>query len=329
MNMNTLVEQVRSFQFPGKLDEILEGFFSSYAQAVKGGPSFELLQTYLRLIKESIDTPPSFDHFHPAERAPFDYYMFGLNMVRPLIDRETSYVEGKQHVHAIAEAVRRGENVILFANHQTEIDPQVISLLLEPIEQDLASSMIFVAGHRVTSDPMAIPFSRGRNLLCIHSKKYIDSPPEGRSEKLLHNAKTMAKLEQLLGEGGVCIYVAPSGGRDRYDETGSVKVSAFDPQSIELFRLLSQKTGKKTHLHLLALDTFHLLPPPATVNVELGELRDVTFGPARLNFGPALLLEDVGDPSGRIQRRIERCEQLTSSVEEMYNRLLTRNLPLG
>ena len=30
------------------------------------------------------------------------------------------------------------------------------------------------AGGRVVGDPLAQPFSMGRNLFCVHSKKYID-----------------------------------------------------------------------------------------------------------------------------------------------------------
>jgi glycerol-3-phosphate O-acyltransferase len=94
--------------------------------------------------------------------------------------------------------------------------------------------MVFVAGHRVTTDPLAVPFSRGRNLLSIYSKKYVDADPEKKQERLLHNQRTIKRMGQLLSEGGYCIYVAPSGGRDRKDQkTGKVEAAAFDPQSIE------------------------------------------------------------------------------------------------
>lgn len=52
-----------------------------------------------------------------------------------------------------------------FSCSQTEADPQVISLLMEREGYGkLASGLINVAGHRVTTDPLAIPFSMGRNL---------------------------------------------------------------------------------------------------------------------------------------------------------------------
>ena len=84
------------------------------------------------------------------------------------------------------EQLARGENVILLANHQTEPDPQLISLLLEKTHPGFAEEMIFVAGDRVIRDPLAVPFSRGRNLLFIHSKRHIDHPPEQKEQKLLH-----------------------------------------------------------------------------------------------------------------------------------------------
>jgi hypothetical protein len=34
--------------------------------------------------------------------------------------------------------------------------------------RELAEKIIYLAGHKVTNDPIAIPHSKGRNLLCIH-----------------------------------------------------------------------------------------------------------------------------------------------------------------
>lgn len=312
-----------------KLDEstihTLSDFFVSYEKAlsdahVPADPT-PLLEQFIERIKEEILHPTIFGHFHASERLPFDFYEFGRSIVLPLIDMERSCIKGQENLQAIVTAIDTGENVILLANHQTEIDPQIISLLLTPFSDSLATSMIFIAGHRVTTDPLAIPFSRGVNLLSIFSKKYIDVPPEKRSEKLLHNAKTLAKLEDLLNEGGKCIYVAPSGGRDRYDESGRVNIAPFDPQSVEMFSLLSQKSTQKTHLHLFALSTIDLLPPPPTTSIELGETRNVAFAPARLFFGPSLDLEAIGQNPDKKQRRIERAELLTAAIAQMHEAL--------
>jgi len=73
-------------------------------------------------------------------------------------------------------------------------------ILLEKTHAKFGEELIFVAGTRVTSDPFAIPFSMGRNLLCIHSKKYIDTPIEKKHEKLMHNKRTMERMVDLLNE---------------------------------------------------------------------------------------------------------------------------------
>jgi glycerol-3-phosphate O-acyltransferase len=265
--------------------------------------------------------PTTFSHFHASERFPFDFYEFGRSFILPLIDKPHSFITGHENLLSIIEATDRGENVILLANHQTEIDPQIISLLITPLSDRLATSMIFVAGHRVTTDPLAIPLTRGVNLFPIFSKKYIDFPPEKKSEKLVHNAKTLVKLEDLLNEGGKCIYVAPSGGRDRFNKASQVNIAPFDPQSVEMFSLLSQKATQPTHLHLLALSTINLLPPPPITKIELGESRKVAFAPARLAFGPALDMQAIGQDPDKKQRRIERAAILTTTIEYMYTAL--------
>ena len=60
---------------------------------------------------------------------------------------------------------------------------QVFSVMLDPEHPGFAESTIFVAGDRVTTDLIAQPFSMGRNLLCIFSKKHVDNPPELKSQK--------------------------------------------------------------------------------------------------------------------------------------------------
>ena len=84
---------------------------------------------------------------------------------------------------AVTSQVAAGDNVVLYANHQSEADPQIFSVLLDPIVPGFAEQTIFVAGDRVTTDLLAQPFSMGRNLLCIFSKKHIENPPELKSEK--------------------------------------------------------------------------------------------------------------------------------------------------
>ena len=315
---NQLKRVLREASLGGGLEAMLLDFFESYEKIPSLPANIgSLFETYIRLVKNEVCTPTQFPSFHKSERTPFDFYAFSLDMVRPLLDFTSSKVLGKENLSDINAAINRNENVILLANHQAEIDPQIISLLIESEFPKLAESMAFVAGHRVTSDPLAIPFSRGTNLFSIHSKKYIESPHELKAEKLRHNARTLSALEECLHKGGLCVFVAPSGGRDRCDEEGHIEVSPFDPSSVELFSLLANRAKIPTHIHLLALSTSKLLPPPKTVNIELGEERLVSYGPAGLFFGPSLSLDPVPK-----EDRQTRSEALTREIENMVAKLV-------
>ncbi len=103
----------------------------------------------------------------------------------------------------------------------------------------------------------------------------------------------MNRMGQLLSEGGKCIYVAPSGGRDRPDFHNIVQVAPFDSQSIELFSLIAQRSGKPTHFYPLALATYHLLPPPDSIKQKLGENRHTKATPVHLAFGSEIDMEHI------------------------------------
>src|SRR5258708_2656071 len=118
------------------LQQALDHFSKSYVHnALQGGMSTasskQLVEQLTRLVQEELQHPHSFAAFHKALRTPFDYYQFGLDLVRPLIDFKHSKVLGQEHLKSIVKAVEKGDNVILLSNHHTEIDPQIISLLLE------------------------------------------------------------------------------------------------------------------------------------------------------------------------------------------------------
>ncbi|MBP9841371.1 MAG: 1-acyl-sn-glycerol-3-phosphate acyltransferase [Simkaniaceae bacterium] len=276
-----------------------------------------LLLQFAQLTVEQAVVPFEFSPYHQAIRTPIDYYQLGLDLISPLIDFQNSSVRGLDHLDAMDVALRKKENVILFANHQIEADPQVISLLLKDGYPSIAENLIFVAGERVTTDPMAIPFSMGRNLLCIYSKKYIDNPPENQLKKQLHNKATMLKMSGLLEQGGHIIYVAPSGGRDRPGPSGKVEVAPFDPQSIEMFYLMARRAKIKTHFHPLALSTFDLMPPPGARQTTLGEKRQLGYFPAHLFFGPAIDMESfIAEDKHAL--RFLRCSAIFDLVVKQY-----------
>jgi len=198
---------------------------------------------------------------------------------------------GVEKISEINEKLANGDNVVLLANHQSEADPQIFSVLLDPIAPGFAEKTIFVAGDRVTTDLLAQPFSMGRNLLCIYSKKHLDTPPELKSAKTKHNRRVMKKMQELFQEGGKLIWVAPSGGRDRSDETGKFRVADFDPKSIEMFRLMSDKANRRAHFYPLSMLTYSVCPPPTAVGGDIGERRTVNWSRAGLHFADSVDLK--------------------------------------
>lgn len=325
-----LEESTRQGLISSDLSQVIHNFFLSYGEAVEeNGYAIKELQPlliqFLKAVVEQLQHPYTFEPFHQRILKPFNYYQFGLDIVRPLIEFSKSKVRGLDHVKSMETALAKGENVILFGNHQTEPDPQAISLLLEKTFPRFAEEMIFVAGHRVISDPLAVPFSKGRNLLCIFSKRYVETQPEQKQEKLQRNQRTMKIMAQLLSEGGKCIYVAPSGGRDRPCPKGRVGVAHFDPQSIEMFWLMAQQAEKPTHFYPLALATYDLLPPPNSVEKAIGERRHAHCTPIHLAFGKEIEMEKCinGEVVDKKQRRKLRADFIWKLVADDYAQLIT------
>ncbi len=289
-------------------------FFEAYKQAVLSFDScLPTLILYLLFLQEG---PYHFEPYHKKIVHPFDYYQFGLDFIKPLIDLQNSKIQGRDHLKNISTALRKKENVILLANHQTESDPQAIAVSLEKEYPEIAKSMIFVAGERVVTDPLAIPFSKGCDLLCIYSKRYIDFPPEKKEEKQIHNKKTMQLMSKLLEEGGKIIYVAPSGGRDRKNKDGVIEVAPFDPEAIELFYLMAKKAKTTTHFVPFTLSTYDLLPPPETIQKELGEIRITKRTPVHLAFAEPFDMENFqgSNQSDKQLRRQARAKEIWKIV---------------
>lgn len=79
----------------------------------------------------------------------------------------------------------------------------VWALLLEKTHPQLASDVIYVAGDRVVMDPLCKPFSMGRNMFCVHSKKRMDDVPELKAEKQRTNRRTLSAMLKAFRE--VCL----------------------------------------------------------------------------------------------------------------------------
>jgi glycerol-3-phosphate O-acyltransferase len=80
----------------------------------------------------------------------------------------------------------------------------VWALLLERTHPKLATDVIYVAGDRVVTDPLCKPFSMGRNLFCVHSKKRMDDQPELKAEKQRTNRRTVVEMSKALREVHRC-----------------------------------------------------------------------------------------------------------------------------
>ena len=279
-----------------------------------------LFETLLSLVIQQIKQPHRFEPYHKAITQPYNYYRFGIEFIRPLVDKKRSYIHLPFNLEKIKEQLNQGESVILFANHQTEVDPQLMSILLEDTYPELGEKVIFVAGDRVITDPIGIPFSMGRNLLCIYSKRHIDKPPEKKEEKLQHNQKTMHLMKALLAEGGKLIYVAPSGGRDRPDPSGEVVVAPFDSSSIEMFRLMAKQAGRLVHFYPLSLVTYDILPPPSSVDGDLGEMRLAKREGAMLTIGDEIDMETFpgSESTDRHEKRNSRAQHIWKLVNNNY-----------
>lgn len=306
-----------------KYYNIFLSFFDCFRNAINSD-SIKYVDNFLiflELVVENFHHPAPFPLYHRKIRAPFDYYAFGKDFFKPLIDKEKSKVLGMDHLKQIESQVKRQENIIFFANHQIESDPQAISLLLDDACPFLADRIISVAGERVTTDPIAIPFSLGCDLLCIYSKKYIDNPPEHKHHKQMHNKKTMEMMQELLKEGGKVIYVAPSGGRDRIDAHGKITPAIFDPRSIEMFYLMAKRAKTPTHFYPLALSTYYLLPPPETTDTELGEKRLTQKTPISMALGSEVIMESFDAIKDKTKKREQRGEAIYMAMLSEYYKI--------
>ncbi|CAJ1354126.1 unnamed protein product, partial [Effrenium voratum] len=279
----------------------------------------DLLNTTLTVLLDSIfaETPYEFEPYHQAIRGPeLDLYAWGNSFFRSMIKWRFARVEGLENVQQVKEKLAAGENVVLMANHQTEADPQVLSLLLQQKGyEELAEKCIFVAGHKVTTDRLAIPFSKGRYLLSIYSKKYLDEgTPEEQEAKSERNKKTISEMQRLMKEGGHIFWVAPSGGRDRRRaETQLFAPAEFDKASVGLFALLAQKAAKgggpHTNFMPLAMWTHRLVPPPEDAKAGVGESRSAQRAAVGLNFGEVMDVKEHGGRKkfpGALEKRVNQ-----------------------
>lgn len=321
-------KEVEAGKLPPNVAAGMEVFYQNYRNAVfeSGDPAaLEIVLSNMAVAFDrmllDVEDPFVFQPYHKALREPFDYYMFGQNYIRPLIDFKNSYVGNLSLFYEIEEKLNQGHNVVLISNHQTEADPAVIALLLEKTNPHVAESLIYVAGDRVITDPLCKPFSMGRNLLCVYSKKRMFDVPELVQMKRTANIRSLKEMALLLRGGSKIIWIAPSGGRDRPDPLTQERHPApFDYSSVDNMRRLIEHSAAPGHIYPLALLCHDIMPPPAKVEKEIGERRIISFHGTGLSVAPKISLPETDAGSEKSEEAKNAYTQaLYKSVTEQYN----------
>ncbi|KAK8710697.1 hypothetical protein V6N13_146010 [Hibiscus sabdariffa] len=315
-------KEVEAGRLPPNVAAGMEEFFQNYKNAVfqSGDPAaaeivLSNMAVALDRVLLDVEDPFVFQPYHKALREPFDYYMFGQNYIRPLIDFRNSYVGNLSLFYEIEEKLKQGHNVVLISNHQTEADPAVIALLLEKTNPHISENLIYVAGDRVITDPLCKPFSMGRNLICVYSKKHMYDVPELADMKRKANIRSLKEMAMLLRTGSKLVWIAPSGGRDRPDPvTGEWYPAPFDSSSVDNMRRLIESSGAPGHIYPLALLCHNIMPPPSQVEKEIGERRIIGFHGTGLSVGPEIVA--AGEKSDEVKDVFT--QSLYKSVTEQY-----------
>lgn len=312
--------------------QAMEELYTNYKNAVLGSGAAGATEEYVAQVMASIaeqslvqlTQPFTFSSYHQRILEPYNFYEFGQRYVRGLVDFNKSLLGHAELFEQIRQQLEAGHNVVMLANHQTEADPAVWALMLEATYPELATDVIYVAGDRVVTDPLCKPFSMGRNLFCVHSKKHLDDYPELKADKMAMNRRTLKAMQQALNEGGKLLWIAPSGGRDRSkdEETGENVPDVFDPSAVELMRALATKAKPEGHLYPMAMYSYKIMPPPATLEKSLGEKRITNHAPVGISVCPELdldaILEGVEDKEER-QAKLAKAafDQVTLCYKEL------------
>lgn len=316
--------------FPEKIQDVFGGLLDSYKSQLvialedekKASRAVtvifkDMLKAY---IEQFVGIPYEFPSYHQAIREPYDYYQMANVYIGSLIDFERSVLMNPERWTLIQRQIEAGENVILFANHQSEGDAAFIPLLTEISHPGLGEMVTYVAGDRVITDLLAKPFSMGKNLLCVNSKKHMDDIPELKATKMKQNLATIKEMQKKLKEGGFLIWIAPAGGRDRRQEDGTLIPDKFDPQAIEMMKKLGTKNSSaKTHYYPLAMATYDIMPPPSKSEKDIGEKRVVNYTGVGLSLGAELDITSTGQWASSVQNDEDLSTALSEYVWDQVN----------
>ncbi|XP_031250782.1 glycerol-3-phosphate acyltransferase, chloroplastic-like [Pistacia vera] len=326
--LSGISKEAEAGRLSSNLAALMEELYHNYKNAVfsSGKPGAdELVLSNMAVLFDRVlldmEEPFEFPPYHKALREPFDYYIFGQNYIRPLIDFSNSYVGNISLFYEMEQKLQQGHNIVLISNHQSEADPAVIALLLESANTRIAENLIYVAGDRVLTDPLCKPFSMGRNLICVYSKKHMLDAPELIEMKRKANTRSLKEMALLLRGGSQIVWIAPSGGRDRPDPvTEEWHPAPFDASAVDNMRRLAEHSGAPGHIYPLALLCYDVMPPPRQVEKEIGERRVVSFSGVGLSVAPEISFSDIASAFENPEEAREAYTQaLYDSVNEQYN----------
>ncbi|KAF3449308.1 hypothetical protein FNV43_RR10036 [Rhamnella rubrinervis] len=321
-------EEAEAGRLPSAVASGMEELYQNYKNAIlqSGNPKadeivFSNMTAVLDRVFLDVEEPFDFPPYHKAMREPFDYFMFGQNYIRPLVDFRNSYVGNISIFSEMEEKLKEGHNIVLISNHQTEADPAVIALLLETTNSHIGENLTYVAGDRVVTDPLCKPFSMGRNLICVYSKKHMFDVPELTEMKRKANTRSLKEMAMLLRGGSQIIWIAPSGGRDRPDPvTEEWNPAPFDASAVDNIRRLAEHSGAPGHIYPLALLCHNIMPPPPQVEKQIGEKRMVSFHGVGLSVAPEVNFSEFSASCETPDEAREVYTQtLYNSVSEQYN----------
>ncbi|KAL6985710.1 Glycerol-3-phosphate dehydrogenase [NAD(+)] [Sarracenia purpurea var. burkii] len=326
--LSGIKKEAEAGRLPSNVARGMEELYQNYRNAVfqSGIPDADEIvlsnmTVALDLIYKEVEDPFVFSPYHKAIREPFDYYMFAQNYIRPLIDFRSSYVGNISLFYEMEEKLQQGHNIVLISNHQTEADPAVIALLLEATHPQIAENITYVAGDRVITDPLCKPFSMGRNLLCVYSKKHMNDVAELAEMKRKANTRSLKEMALLLRGGSQIIWIAPSGGRDRPDPvTKEWYPAPFDANSADNMRRLTEHAGVPGHIYPLSILCHDIMPPPPQVEKEIGERRVISFHGTGVSVASKISFDEIaaahGDPE---ESKMAYTQALYDSITEQYN----------
>ncbi|XP_009348486.2 glycerol-3-phosphate acyltransferase, chloroplastic-like isoform X4 [Pyrus x bretschneideri] len=326
--LSVIRKETEAGRLPSTIASRMEELYQNYKNAIlqSGNPKADKIvlsnmTAVLDRVFLDIEDPFVFSPYHKAMRVPFDYYMFGQYYIRPLVDFRNSYVGNLSIFYEIEEKLHQGHNIFLISNHQTEADPAVIALLLESTNRHLAEKMTYIAGDRVVTDPLCKPFSMGRNLICVYSKKHMNDDPELADMKRKANTRSLKEMALLLRGGSQIVWIAPSGGRDRPDPaTGEWYPAPFDAASLDNLRRLGEHSAAPGHIYPLALLCHNIMPPPPQVEKEIGEKRMISFHGTGLSVAPKITFSDItASCQNSEEAREVYAQALYDIVTEQYN----------